>query len=226
MMTLQDFIKSTDFDSFWPVLRDTYLQTDTFETRKYTDEEKEKIGKIYRKCYNNMQELVPCAYNKDKTITAIKIFDIDHGTEDGKNGIETERVDVSAYDYKTDEFYGIEFTEWTELLGYNICKLSIDKYGAAECMAHILWELTFFGVDPEDVSRERAKLDKAIREIEEGDTSNYQSWDDLKKELGLDTPEETEEEIAARRAILNQLNEKNTNIKKEFSDFILASSGK
>lgn len=37
-------------------------------------------------------------------------------------------------------------------------------------MAHILWVLTFWGVDPEYVSRECAKLDEAIREIEEGNT--------------------------------------------------------
>lgn len=40
--------------------------------------------------------------------------------------------------------------------------------------------------------------------------------DDLKKKLDLDTYEEVEKEIAARRAISNQLNEKNTNIKKNF----------
>ena len=221
-MILQELMKSVDFEVIWPTLRDTYFQKDTLEMKEYTEKEKAKIHEVYDKCYERMKGLSIDSCSDSMIMTVMKKFDIDYGVEDDEKDKEIEIFDVSAYDSKTDEFYGVEFTDWSKLLAEDVCQLSIDKYGAEECLAHILWELTFCGIEPESITKEREKIEDALRESEKVGFSDCKTWDELKKELGFEERKETEEEIEARRALFKRINDKNMQIRKEFTDAILA----
>ena len=53
------------------------------------------------------------------------------------------------------ERYAFEFSPWEEILSWNLAELSVARYGLEHCLAGILWEMTFFGVDPAGVEKKR-----------------------------------------------------------------------
>lgn len=65
------------------------------------------------------------------------------------------------------ERYAFEFSPWEEILSWNLAEPSVARYGLEHCLAGVLWEMTFFGVDPAGVEKEREKLDAAIEEAKQ-----------------------------------------------------------
>lgn len=73
--------------------------------------------------------------------------------------------------------YAIEFCEWKDILSWKLAELSIAWYGLEFCLARVLWEMVFFGVEPE-------KMEKAVERIKN-------SLDEAKKELENDSAPRT-----------------------------------
>ena len=110
------------------------------------------------------------------------------------------------------ERYAFEFSPWEEILSWNLAEPSVARYGLEHCLAGILWEMTFFGVDPAGVEKEREKLDAAIEEAKqasaEGRVSGKAfSFEDFAKEVLGDEytedwyPEEEQERDRRNMAI-------------------------
>ena len=110
------------------------------------------------------------------------------------------------------ERYAFEFSPWEEILSWNLAEPSVTRYGLEHCLAGILWEMTFFGVDPAGVEKERVKLDAAIEEAKqasaEGRVSGKAfSFEDFAKEVLGDEytedwyPEEEQERDRRNMAI-------------------------
>ena len=49
--------------------------------------------------------------------------------------------------------YAIEFCEWKDILSWKLAELSIAWYGLEFCLARVLWEMVFFGVEPEKMKK-------------------------------------------------------------------------
>lgn len=86
------------------------------------------------------------------------------------------------------ERYAVEFSPWEDILGWNLAEVSVARYGLEHCLANILWEMTFFGVDPAGMEREKEKVDAAIKEanqaVEEGKIAGKTfSFEDFAKEI-------------------------------------------
>lgn len=89
---------------------------------------------------------------------------------------------------KLPERYAFEFSPWEDILGWNLAEVSVARYGLEHCLANILWEMTFFGVDPAGMEREKEKVDAAIKEanqaVEEGKIAGKTfSFEDFAKEV-------------------------------------------
>jgi len=103
--------------------------------------------------------------------------------------------------------YALEMNPWDEWLNYDILNKSIEVYGQAEVLAHILYEMTFFGFSSKTVNKraekERKFLEKSYEEIQSG-TAKLTKFEDFMKEEGyIDkrTPEEKRKEIRQCRQI-------------------------
>ena len=84
--------------------------------------------------------------------------------------------------------YAIEFCEWKDILSWKLAELSIAWYGFEFCLARVLWEMVFFGVEPEKMEKavERIKnsLDEAKKELENDRAPRtYKSFEDVVKEI-------------------------------------------
>ena len=112
------------------------------------------------------------------------------------------------------EAYGIEFTPWDEILGYEVDEWSV-KDSIDEIAYSIVNEMTFNGFDEESWTERRAELDDALREAEEWlelpeeeRARQTVSSEDLKKKYGYEdtrTPEEKEQDslAAAKNSLRN-----------------------
>lgn len=65
--------------------------------------------------------------------------------------------------------YAIEFCEWKDILSWKLAELSIAWYGLEFCLARVLWEMVFFGVEPE-------KMKKPPRESKTVSTKQKKNW--------------------------------------------------
>ena len=110
------------------------------------------------------------------------------------------------------ERYAFEFSPWEEILSWNLAEPSVARYGLEHCLAGILWEMTFFGVDPAGVEKEREKLDAAIEEAKQASAEGKVldktfSFEDFAKEVLGDEytedwyPEEEQERDSRNMAI-------------------------
>ena len=63
------------------------------------------------------------------------------------------------------ESYAYEFSEWEEILGFEVIEENIKNVGIAKILAYIIYEMTFFGYSRELVDEEVQKLDEAIEEV-------------------------------------------------------------
>lgn len=101
----------------------------------------------------------------------------------------TEEVfDAISNSGKLPERYAFEFSPWEEILSWNLAEPSVTRYGLEHCLACILWEMTFFGVDPAGMEREKERVDAAIKEanraVEEGKIAGKTfSFEDFAKEV-------------------------------------------
>ena len=63
------------------------------------------------------------------------------------------------------EDFACDFVPWKEILG---CKLEKENCTTAEALAHIFWEMTFYGFSAKQVEGQSKELQQQIKDIEEG----------------------------------------------------------
>ena len=73
-------------------------------------------------------------------------------------------VDVHLYNTADDETYALDFIDWVDLIDL----LVEDKIGLSQAdqLAHILYELTFWGFDADQIKKERKLLEQASEEAD------------------------------------------------------------
>ena len=91
--------------------------------------------------------------------------------------------------------YGLDFISRKELAGFNICELSIDKYGIDRVIAEIIWEITFYGWDEETIDQHAKELDESLQGTKDH-PEDLRPISELFEKLGWED-ERTEEEIEA-----------------------------
>lgn len=107
--------------------------------------------------------------------------------------------------------YAIELCSWDEILGWKLAPSSIYIYGLEFCLSRVLWEITFFGVEPHGVEKAKADLDASIEEskknLDENGKPHGIPFEDFVKELLGDDytedwyPEEEQERDRRNMAI-------------------------
>lgn len=151
--------------------------------------------------------------NRDETN-----FDVDEAmdTEDMKALMKRERKDMP-------QGYGYEFSEWEDILGWQICEENLDEFDIQECIYAILYEMSFNGMTREHQQERRQELDESIREAkeleklpEEEREKHYISYEAMKEhwkeKFGWEEP--SEEEQIRRERLMYTCMMKNTEYRK------------
>jgi DNA gyrase/topoisomerase IV subunit A len=98
-------------------------------------------------------------------------------------------VEVSGLDLD-ETALGLDFTPWQEWLGMDLSVATLENFTELEIIAHCLWEMTFIGFDEVHIQNELSSLQQSIEDLQnmtdEERKANTKTWDEFKKELGLD----------------------------------------
>lgn len=80
-----------------------------------------------------------------------------------------EYVDVSARyaDMRDNEKYAIEFVPWAEWLTMEISSDSLALWGDVDCLAHIMWEMSFFSFDEYQIQKKFQELKVEVERAKE-----------------------------------------------------------
>jgi len=121
--------------------------------------------------------------------------------------------------------YDFLFTPWSELLGLEVSKKSIDKYGVVVVAAEIVRSMTLFELTEdehrEQVKKTEKKLKASLKSFEK-EIKNEKLRDaeevfaELEAELGIDRKEESEEEKLRNKERQADIRNKNEIIYEEF----------
>lgn len=70
-------------------------------------------------------------------------------------GPEKKDIDVCLLDELEDELFSLDFVDWSDLIDLNL--FNSAKITRSECLAHILWEITFWGSSQEAINEQKKK---------------------------------------------------------------------
>ena len=145
--------------------------------------------------------MAPCLYCKQELAADFQ-SESEFASLESIEGLADEELERLVHLRVFPESYAFEFSPWTEILGYEIDVRNACDVGATELCAAVIWEMTFFGFDEEQVEAERQKLHEATREAEEisklpeeEQRKYYVPMEEIFIEF--DIPEQTEEEKQA-----------------------------
>jgi hypothetical protein len=141
---------------------------------------------LYRKSYKNIFNVIYKTFLKERknnqitelsikfenAFTELKSIEKQNKTKNlvVLNEIESEEeqiIDVCFYDDKQDEHYSLDFMDWGEIIDCEV--VAPKKFNQTTIVAHILWEITFWGFSRKKITEERKELNKAVKEVEELD---------------------------------------------------------
>lgn len=101
--------------------------------------------------------------------------------------------------------FAYEFTPWEEVLGYRVDPDNVEKFGKAEFLNEVLFEMSFNGFQEESQTERREELEKRAEEVEEAMRlpeeerkgkfiSLEEVYEHMKEEFGFEYIPPTEEE--------------------------------
>tara|TARA_B100002019_G_scaffold106695_1_gene91687 strand:+ start:29510 stop:29959 length:450 start_codon:yes stop_codon:yes gene_type:complete len=142
-MTLQELLKSTRYK---PVFNKVYKH---YLSESYTVSKIENMDTGFLRAFDELREMTPETHeDKDVSHSTIYIKEVHQDQE--------AYIDVCLRNEDGDEYFSLDFLPWKSLLQLNID--SNIKLNKEEMMAHILWELTFWGFSSASVDAQGKKL--------------------------------------------------------------------
>jgi hypothetical protein len=147
-MTLRELLYRKSYKNIFNVIYKTYLQ----------DKPQDKIVEYsinFQKAFEELKNVEP---NK-KTKNLVVLNEIKDENEDV--------IDVCFYDESEDEHYALDFMDWGEIIECEV--VAPKKFNQTTIVAHILWEITFWGYSRDKITEQRKTLNKVSEEVEDID---------------------------------------------------------
>jgi hypothetical protein len=81
-----------------------------------------------------------------------------------RNEAEATFIDVLLYNEKEDETFALDFFPWSELIDMKIKRDEPLGLTDDEVLAHILWEITFWGYTESEVKKQKSITENSSKE--------------------------------------------------------------
>ena len=165
-MTFQNLLRKVKYKPVFNIIHKEY-----YLNGGYSNDEMMQIDYAYSRVFDHLSYRKQNKNNDNLQINFKLIED-----EDSSGPY----VDVYLYDSDSDESFGLDFCEWGDVLSYEVHN-SLEL-SDPQMVAHILWEMTFWGFTEEEVQNQK---NITLRSIDEIDSGNCKVFDleDLLNEL-------------------------------------------
>ena len=134
-MTLRELLKETPYKSVFNVIYKTFYQE-----KKYLNSRIIEADVAYSKVYKELIDL-PENNIENQKIYIANVADL------------AQEIDICLLNETEDELYSFDFIPWKDVIDLEILKTA--KLSSVECLAHILWEMTFWGFSQEEIERQK-----------------------------------------------------------------------
>ena len=117
------------------------------------------------KGYDNSKIMeIDCSYlNVFKKLLSFPTKEINnHSIYVASVGSSKADIDICLIDEENDEIFSLDFMGWSDLIDMNI--INSAKMSSPEYIAHILWEITFWGFTEEEIEKQKQKTIDAANE--------------------------------------------------------------
>ena len=186
-MLLIELIKKVSFDEVWEILKGKY-------------DVPEKGKSAYIQVFDELRDMdlqIESGAEKEEA-TTIGVCEFEDLLEPGKFV-----YDVFGISQGDSNRYSLSLEPWSNWINYNILDKSIQIYGEATVLAHILYEMTFYGYSSEDVEERHQEVINALNDsykmIEEG-KSEFIPAEDVFSKLGFEKDEAIDLEIERKKS--------------------------
>lgn len=181
-MKLIEMIRKSDIDEVWLAMRRVY---------ELPNEGK----KVYQSVLNELKNItIEDSANTENDTMTIGVCMFEDVLEPG-NFV----LDVFGISQGDENRYSLNLEPWSNWVTYEVLDKSIEIYGEAAVLAHILYEMTFYGCRSEEVEKKHQEVIDALNEsyqiIEDG-KAEFIPAEEVYAKLGLEKaePEDPEEE--------------------------------
>lgn len=144
-MTLRELISKCKYKKVFNLIYKKY-----YVKQPYSQSEIMEIDLSYEKVFNKLLEL-PKVKNVKNEIHLIQ------AKSEGEDFI-----DVCLYNEDEDGLFAIDFFLWSEIVDYPV--IAALKLSDEEMLAHILWQITFWGFSEEEIKKQGEATLKASQE--------------------------------------------------------------
>ena len=134
-MTLRELLKETPYKSVFNTIYKLFYQE-----KKYLNYKIIEADVAYSKVCKILLDL------PEKEVENHRIYIAGVGSA-------SKEVDVCFLDEVEDEIYSFDFVAWADIIDMKILKTA--KISDIECLAHILWEITFWGFSQEEIEKQK-----------------------------------------------------------------------
>ena len=93
-------------------------------------------------------------------------------------------IDVCLLDSRNDDSYAIDMVPWGDIIDYGVVYRDIPtgELDLETTLAHILWEITFYGYTEEEITEAKSDLEELLRRVDSGEEKLI-PWEEIKKDL-------------------------------------------
>lgn len=230
-MTVLELFEQVDFDSIGREIAKKMPEI-LYDTQKNKTEKEKTIEAVKEKVKEAVEEMIrlPVRQSKDDIILCVwieNVYNPGSDNEFNESFLEASVVSKRELQEKTifeegmkiepgkeyeDELFlrcGFEFSDWEDILGWEVARSSVSAYGAAAVAMAIFEQMTFFGLFYENCNSRKKEviqsLDQAMNHLED---SSY-TLNELEEEFGIEKDgEKKKEEREAFEKVQNEKNQK------------------
>jgi hypothetical protein len=146
-MTLRELLDSCRYKSVFNVIYKHY-----YKGKSYSNSELTEIDVRYYKVWGDIKELPP----SDSDGLCLSLGK--------KNEPEASFIDVFLCDEKKNETFALDFFPWSKLIDMNIKREASPELTNDEVLAHILWEITFWGYTESEIEKQKSITENSAKE--------------------------------------------------------------
>lgn len=158
-MNVQEMFSLCDFEGVWRVMERCYYGNVRGKKRKRLEKVREEYAGLFEKL-----KTIETEPNGEHGYAVLTAYPDLFSEEEGGEGTV---YDCSYYAADNRENFSMLFIPWAKVMGAGAAPYSINEFGPEAFAAHLLYEITFIGMDEEVIEKEKAALTAAAEDARE-----------------------------------------------------------
>ncbi|MBN2259247.1 MAG: hypothetical protein JW702_01755 [Clostridiales bacterium] len=183
-MKLNELIKKVEFDEVWMEIKNAY-------------DFPNKVKSVYEGVYDELKEISINAQKSSDEAFTIGVCELEDVLEPG-----VFVFDVFGISHDDSNRYSLIMETWNNWISYDVLDKSVELYGTTIVLAHILYEITFYGYSSHDSKKKQEEITEELKGVQESIDNGFATFissEEVYAALGLEKVKEVDSELEKRK---------------------------